>query len=108
MSFEVKTIPPFEKSLKRLVKKFPSLKQEMLLLEQALEENPALGTPIGKNCFKIRLAIHSKGAGKSGGGNVITYVRYSASIVILLDIYYKGDQSSISDTQLTALLKLVE
>jgi mRNA-degrading endonuclease RelE of RelBE toxin-antitoxin system len=108
MSFEVKTIPPFEKSLKRLLKKYPSLRQEMLLLIQTLEENAGIGTPIGKNCFKIRMSIQSKGTGKSGGGRVITYVRHSISTVVLLDIYDKGDRNTITDAQLQALLKLVE
>jgi len=39
-----------------------------------LENNPRLGTAIGKNCYKIRLSIRSKGKGKSGGARVITHL----------------------------------
>ena len=67
MSYKVKTIDIFEKQAKRLTKKYVSLKQELLELVDELEKNPQQGTAIGKNCFKIRLAIASKGKGKSGG-----------------------------------------
>jgi hypothetical protein len=50
------------------------LKKEFGALLEALNVNPTLGTPIGNNCYKIRLAIASKGKGKSGGARIITYV----------------------------------
>ncbi len=40
MSYEVVTIPPFEKQLKRLAKKYPSLKSEFSDLIERLELNP--------------------------------------------------------------------
>lgn len=64
----------FEKELKRLVKKYPSLRSEFALLIKHLSTDPKSGTFIGKDCYKIRLAIASKGKGKSGGARVITYV----------------------------------
>lgn len=36
MSYEVLTIPPFDKQLKRLVKKYPSLKVEFAVLIELL------------------------------------------------------------------------
>jgi mRNA-degrading endonuclease RelE of RelBE toxin-antitoxin system len=72
MSYKVRTIPNFEKALKRLAKKYPSLKLEYVALLDSLEQNPEQGTPIGNHCFKIRIAIASKGKGKSGGARVIS------------------------------------
>jgi len=72
MSFRIKAIPEFEKQLKKLAKKYPSIKSEFINLVKSLEENPKQGTPLLKNCYKIRIAIKSKGKGKSGGGRVIT------------------------------------
>ena len=40
---------------------------------EELHTNPTKGTPIGHSCYKIRLAIKSKGKGKSGRARVITY-----------------------------------
>lgn len=57
MSFKVQTISVFERQAKRLIKKYPSLKDELFKLVSLLKEQPELGTPIGNNCFKIRLAV---------------------------------------------------
>jgi hypothetical protein len=40
MSFNVKSISVFERQAKRLVKKFPSLKKEILGLIKELKEDP--------------------------------------------------------------------
>lgn len=62
-------------------------------------------TPIGKDCYKIRLAISSKGSGKSGGGRVITYVRLLQGKVYMLTIYDKTDRDSLTTKELLELLK---
>jgi len=73
MSFEVITTSRFKRDIKRLVKKYSSLKKEFSELLNSLEENPQLGIHLGNDCYKIRIAIASKGKGKSGGARVITY-----------------------------------
>ncbi len=104
MSFSIKTIPKFDKSLKSLAKKYPSLKTEYAQLIDDLSENPELGTPLGNNCYKIRLSIASKGKGKSGGARVITYVILEETIVFLLIIYDKSEKESLSEKELKKLL----
>jgi mRNA-degrading endonuclease RelE of RelBE toxin-antitoxin system len=76
MSYNVLTIPPFDKQLKRLAKKYPSLKNEFAELLESLEQEPEQGTNLGNNCYKIRIAIASKGKGKSSGARVITHFVY--------------------------------
>ena len=105
MSYSLIATPTFRQGLKRLAKKFPSLKEEYADLLDELQQNPAIGTPIGNNCFKIRLAIASKGKGKSGGARVITYVVVADLTIYLLDIYDKSEQANISDKELLQLLK---
>jgi mRNA-degrading endonuclease RelE of RelBE toxin-antitoxin system len=83
MSYKVKSIAVFEKQAKKLFKKYPSLKGELFELVQELKENPQQGKAIGKSCFKIRIAIASKGKGKSGGARVITYIQVIDSTVFL-------------------------
>lgn len=80
----------------------------MLALVESLENTPVQGTPIGKDCYKIRLAISSKGAGKSGGGRVITYVRLLQGKVYLLTIYDKTDTDTLTTKELLELLKGME
>jgi hypothetical protein len=108
MNYSVKSIEPFEKHSKRLIKKYPSLKKEIFELAQELKVNPVQGTAIGSNCFKIRLSIASKGKGKRGGARIITYLLIEGQTVYLLDIYDKSEQSSISDKELQQLLKEIK
>ena len=56
-----------------------------------------MGTPLGKDCFKIRVAIPSKNRGKSGGARVITHVRVIGENVFLLSIYDKSEQEAVAD-----------
>lgn len=107
MSYNVLTIPPFDKQLKRLVKKYPSLKYEFANLIESLEQYPQQGTNLGNNCYKIRIAIASKGKGKSGGARLITNVVIDDEIVFLLSIYDKTEKENITDNELKELLKSV-
>ncbi len=107
MNYSIVTIEPFVKELKRLVKKYPSLKQEIAQLFKQLETEPVTGTAIGRNCYKIRIAIASKGKGKSGGARVITHCAVTKTTVVLLSIYDKSEQADISDKELTQLLNQI-
>lgn len=107
MTYNILSIPPFDRQLKRLAKKYPSLKNEFTRLLNSLEEKPDQGTPLGNNCFKIRIAVASKGKGKSGGARVITNIVITEKTVYLLSIYDKSEQANISDKELDELLKFV-
>jgi mRNA-degrading endonuclease RelE of RelBE toxin-antitoxin system len=104
MSYKVFSIKPFDKQLKRLAKKYPSLKKEIARLFDELEENPQQGKSLGNNCYKIRISIASKGKGKSGGARVITFVQIVQSSVYLLSIYDKSEQEIITDKELSFLI----
>ena len=108
MSYRVKTVPYFEKQLKQLAKKYPSLPKEYAELINELTQNPKKGKNIGKNCFKIRLAIKSKGRGKSGGARIISYVAVIEETVYLLSIYDKAEAGNIKDEQLSKLLNKIK
>ena len=108
MSFEVLTTSDFKRDSKKLLKKYKSLKNEILDLIASLEEEPTQGTPLGNDCYKIRLAIASKGKGKSGGARVITCVKVVDGFVYLLTIYSKSEKDNISDKELQDLLEGLE
>ena len=107
MSFSIKSIAVFERQANRLIKKYPSLKKELLLLINTLKENPAQGSGIGKSCYKIRISIASKGKGKSGGARIITNIVIQQSIVYLMSIYDKSERENLSDKDLEELLKSI-
>src|SRR5262245_28728889 len=97
MSYNVIPAPNFKSQVKRLIKKFPSLKKELSDLSITLSENPAMGTPLGSDTFKIRLAVKSKGKGKSGGMRVITFKIDRNKEVYLLTIYDKSEIALLDD-----------
>lgn len=107
MSYSVKSIEVFEKQAKRLIKKYNSLTGELYTLIKELKENPEKGTPLGRNCFKIRLAIASKGKGKSGGGRIITHFVVANDTVYLLTIFDKSETENITNKELSELLKYI-
>ncbi len=108
MSFEIIASNNFKKEAKRLAKKYRSLKTELEVLGQELSKEPTLGTPLGNDIYKIRLAIASKGKGKSGGARVITYVQLNEETVLLLSIYNKGEKESITDKEILKMLEEYE
>lgn len=108
MSFEVLTVPRFEKEAKAIGKRQRSLRRDLAVLIDSLEENLFQGNELTPGIRKIRMAITSKGRGKSGGARVITYTVVVAECegrVYLLSIYDKGDYSTID---IEAIKKAVE
>ena len=107
---EVIVTDNFAREVKALAKKYRSIKQDLIELEDALLENPFFGTNLGNDAYKIRLAIKSKGKGKSGGARVITYLiekvadAPDAILIVLLSIYDKSEVSSISDARIKFLV----
>jgi mRNA-degrading endonuclease RelE of RelBE toxin-antitoxin system len=115
MSVSVRVTNNFKTALKPLLKKYPSLKNDLLRLEKELLNNPRHGTPLGHGAYKIRLKISSKGKGKSGGARVISLLETTIVgqidkvgdeiVVNLITIYDKADTASISDKELKELIK---
>jgi mRNA-degrading endonuclease RelE of RelBE toxin-antitoxin system len=73
-----------------------------------LEINPKIGNEILQNCYKIRMAITSKGKGKSGGARVITYIYIQEETVYLLSIYDKSEHTTISDAVIRELISSLD
>lgn len=105
MKYEVQSIPPFDRQLKRLAKKYHSLKKEFSALINSLETDPIQGQSLGNDCYKVRLAIASKQKGKSGGARVITNFIVSKKIVFLISIYDKSEKDTLTNKELQELLK---
>ena len=107
MSYKVLAIPHFNRALKRLADKYPSLKKEIAELYDQLEKDPKKGTSIGQDCYKIRLSISSKGRGKSGGARVITYISIVETEVYLLTIYDKSEKEDLNPKELKEFLSQI-
>lgn len=107
MSYNVIPTPTFKSQAKRLIKKFPSLKKELSELSVTLSLTPDIGTALGSDTFKIRLAVKSKGKGKSGGMRIITFKIDRNKEVYLLTIYDKSEIASIDDKAIKFLVRQI-
>ena len=108
MNYSIVTYPQFDKELKRLAKKYKSLKNDFATFLQELRENPNEGSQLGHGLRKVRMSIAAKGKGKSGGARVITLtaiVDVENTEIGLLYVYDKSERESISDKELMKILK---
>ena len=105
MNYKIEVTDRFEKEIRKLLKKFPSLKNEYAEFITTLKNDPLTGTPIGNDCYKIRIAIASKGRGKSGGARIITHVYVAGKTVFLLSIYDKSEQATLTDKEILTMLR---
>jgi len=108
MSCDIYTTTEFERSLKKLSKRYASMKEDYIRFLSELKVNPLMGTEIKYGLRKVRMAITSKQKGKRGGARVITHtVIYNTTDadVTLLQMYDKSDRANITDNELKALLK---
>ena len=100
MNYKVVYTVEFEKEIKRLSKKYPSLKSDFNGFIKEISQKPFSGIPLGNSCYKIRLAITSKSKGKSGGARIITFVQVIMETIILISIYDKSERTDISDAEI--------
>ena len=107
MIYNIIAVPTFKRELKKLAKKYDSIKSDIAVLFESLEVNPEQGVALGNNCYKIRISIASKNKGKSGGARVIINIVLAENNVYLLAIYDKSEKESLSDKELDELLKFI-
>ena len=67
MKVEIVLGDEFKRQFKRLAKKYPSLKDDFITFKKELADDPFQGSDLGNGTRKVRMAIASKGKGKSGG-----------------------------------------
>lgn len=108
MNYKIVLDRTFEKEVKRLAKRYPSLKSDIKALRDEILANPTAGTDLGGGLRKIRMRIASKGKGKSGGARGITFtvvVAVEETEINLLYIYDKAERESVSAHEIEALLR---
>jgi mRNA-degrading endonuclease RelE of RelBE toxin-antitoxin system len=74
MTNKIVVCDSFRKQAKRLSKRYKSLPSDIQKIVDSLKLDGKLGTSLGGNAYKIRVAVTSKNKGKSGGARIISYV----------------------------------
>jgi mRNA-degrading endonuclease RelE of RelBE toxin-antitoxin system len=105
MSITVIPTVGFVKDLKRISKKYKGILLDIANLSAQLKENPTMGTDLGQNIYKIRLAISGTNKGKSGGARIITYVVLINEVVYLSEIYLKSEHDTVDANTVIQRLK---
>lgn len=102
MNWKIDPTDDFIRQAKKLSKKYKSLKDDLNNFKEELIKNPFQGVELTPGIRKIRMAIKSKGGGKSKGARIIT-LTYSidqdnGQIVMLL--IYDHNQADTVDARL--------
>ena len=95
-SIKIETTKVFEKSIKKLAKHYPGIKNIFKKIIDDLEKNPRIGQEIQghQHFYKVRYGNPDAGQGKSGGFRVIYFYSQQQNYIVLADIYSKKDQEN--------------
>ena len=108
MNYSIQLYPLFIKELKRLAKRYKSLKSDLEGLREELLANPEEGANLGNGVHKVRMAISAKGKGKRAGARVITVlldISGDEKEIGLHYIYDKSEKESLTDKEINDILK---
>lgn len=109
MEVTIKVSGEFERQAKRLAKKYRTFVDDFTGFLNAIKENPYQGVDLGGGKRNIRMAIASKGKGKSGGVRVITFnvelIDDEGVVVSLITIYDKQEIRNVSDQYINQIIK---
>jgi len=111
MSYDIFTIPAFDRAVRRLSRKYRHIKADLQRLVEELRENPFAGVAIlgyGHQVWKIRLASIDMQAGKRGGYRVIYALDQNESACFLLYIYLKPTKADVTAGELEEMLQELE
>ena len=105
-------LPEFKRRAKNMEKRYKSFQKDYDTFLDSLEKDPYQGTSLGMGVYKTRMAIASKGKGKSGGARVLTYnvrkVSPEMILVTLMTIFDKGEMENVSDAYVKSLIGMME
>ena len=95
----------FIRSAKAIARKYRSFNADYQMLISELTKNPKMGIDLGGGYRKVRMAITSKGKGKSGGCRVITLDMVERNGCLYL--IYAYDKSDYDNVEMAVIRKMV-
>ena len=95
----------FIRSAKAIAKKYRSFNADYQTLISELTKNPKMGVDLGGGYRKVRMAITSKGKGKSGGCRVITLDMVERNGCLYL--IYAYDKSDYDNVEMAVIREMV-
>ena len=109
-SIHVEYTPEFKRSLRKLARKYRSIRTDLEPVINGLQRGELVGNQItgtGYTLFKSRVRNSDVQKGKRSGYRLIYWLRTSKDI-ILVTVYSKLDQGDISTKEIRHILKLFQ
>ncbi len=103
---EFKLLPVFLSDIKKLQKKFPSIKKDVLLALRKFDKKTAQF--LGKHNYKIRIKSSDFKKGKNKGFRLILHIILEQNKGFPLTIYFKSSKSNINQKELLEKMKNFE
>jgi mRNA-degrading endonuclease RelE of RelBE toxin-antitoxin system len=102
---KVLILPYFKKTLKPLIKKFPSLKEDVIILLENFDKKGCI--KIQENLYKTRLKTAGLNKGKSNSFRIIIYTIQNHNTIIPIRIYFKSVRKSVSKKEINKDLEMI-
>ena len=99
----------FKKDLKKLTKKYPNIKQDLIPVIKLLSADEIIGdrvTGTGAKVFKIRIANSDLKKGKSAGYRLLYWLK-TIDKTILLTVYSKSERVSMTAEEIKQIISSV-
>jgi mRNA-degrading endonuclease RelE of RelBE toxin-antitoxin system len=96
----------FKRALRKLNRRYRSLREDLSPLLASLEAGKTPGDPLqhnGYTTFKVRVKNSDAQRGKSGGYRVIYYLK-TADSVLLVTLYCKSTQSDVEPNEVKSII----
>jgi mRNA-degrading endonuclease RelE of RelBE toxin-antitoxin system len=107
MKFKVCFSEPFKRSLRRLIRKYRTLRHDLEIAIELLLLYPDIGRviPGTHNVRKLRVRSSDISKGKHGGFRLLYLVDREGDCIILLFMYAKPEKENISSKEIEQILK---
>ncbi len=102
--FKVLATQSYQQASKQLSKRFRHLDSDVQEFLCNVDDIKSLGTPLGKDFYKVRIANSDKNKGKSAGYRLITLIKIIETSIYLVYIYDKSELENISEQELDSLI----
>lgn len=102
--------PRFKQDLRKLAKRYPSIRQDITPLVELLQQGKTPGDRISGNKYqviKVRLKNSNIQKGKSAGYRVIYYIKTKTTITFVT-IYSKSDRTDIPNKIIEEIIQTFE
>ncbi len=100
--YKIILLPNFDKEITKLCKKYRSLKSEVINnlknFDKRLHQN------LGNNTYKLRITCKELNKGKNKSFRLIVLIIDAGNFLIPITIYFKGDKTNITQSQLNKCL----